>query len=123
MGDTESPLNALCEEPPESNTEFALLVNTTASDMLAILDEAKNQPDLNAQLAYLQTHLSDPNTEIWRGVERVFHENDYDPTYDKLAFGNVTKTTAVPLNLKKATPQQLLDGLNEMADKTLAKAR
>ena len=91
--------------------------------MLAILAEAEKQPTLDAQLAYLQDHLSDPHTEIWRGVEPVFHENEYDETDDKPAFGNVTTTTAVPLNMKKATPQQLLDGLNEMADKTLAKAR
>ena len=99
------------------------LVNSAAAETLAILSAAEKQPDLNAQLAYLQTHLSDPGTEKWRGVEPVFHVDTYNEALDKPVFGGVTKTTAVALDMKKATPQQLLDGLNEMADKTLAKSR
>ena len=89
------------------------IVESICNSVRDQLDLAEQQPNLNAQLAYLQNHLS-PKGEHWLGVQPVVTRETTDERLKNPVFGEVTHVQATALDIRTASPDALLATLNEM---------
>ena len=101
--------------PP--NVRWRHFINTMEPAMdpaVRTLINARLEDTPNAQLAYLQKHLS-PEGEHWLGVQPVVTPETTDETLKNPAFGGVTNVQATTIDIrKKGSAEQLLATLNEM---------